>query len=80
MNDGDAGGDDADDQRRARAVDRAHEDVAAGLVGAEPEVACSARTGGRRVGHLALEELVRAVVRRARAISRRGERQEDQQR
>ena len=34
----DAGRDDADQQRHARPVDRAHEDVAAAVVGAEPEV------------------------------------------
>ena len=61
---GDARRDEGDEQRRARSVEHPHEDVSAGLVGAEPE---------RRVRPLRQAELVEHL-RPGRARSARGRR------
>ena len=76
--DGDAGGDDADEQRRARAVHRAHEEVAAGPVGAEPELVVRALRDAELVHHrVGVGRRVR-MARDLRGDRAAGDREEDQ--
>ena len=75
---GDPGRGHADDQRDAGPVDRPDEDVAAGLVGAEPEVRLRALRDAEDVGRLALVEVVRPVAREG-GEGRREDRDQDQQ-
>ena len=76
---GEAGGDDADEERGACAVHRADEEVAAGGVGAEPELRVRAERHAVRVGHLAVGRVLRMAgdVLGDRAAEDRDEDQDD---
>ena len=76
--DRDRGGEHAHHQRDARAVDRAHEDVAPVVVGSEPEARRRSVGDPEDVGGLALEELVGPVTHERRE-QRREDGHEDQE-
>ena len=65
------GRDDADEERRARAVHRAHEQVAARGVGAEPELAVRPVRHAVGVGHLAVRRVLRVAGDLLRRAARR---------
>src|SRR5262249_18522447 len=78
--DGDEGGGDADEERRARAVHRPHEEVAPGAVGAEPEVAVRPLRDAELVEHRVVVGVDRGVARDPRGERAAEDGDQDQER
>jgi hypothetical protein len=60
--DGCGRGEERDEQRCPPSIDHTNEEVAPNVVGSEPEAGFGALGESKAVGHLALEELVGAVI------------------